>query len=84
MSVTVNRVLLCVTKDQGKSFPGVPREELHIEITLALIPLSSSQKKRSESVPMDLSSSLSGLLAAFSNAEDVDRLERGGDDPGKT
>lgn len=32
---------------------------------------------------MDLSSSLSGLLAAFSNAEDVDRLERGGDDLGK-
>ncbi|OQE01124.1 hypothetical protein PENSOL_c005G05564 [Penicillium solitum] len=40
------------------------------------------QKKRSESVPMDLSSSLSGLLTAFSNAEDVDRLERGGDDLG--
>lgn len=33
---------------------------------------------------MDLSSSLSGLLAAFSNAEDVDRLERGGDGQGKT
>lgn len=32
---------------------------------------------------MDLPSSLS-LLEAFSNAEDVDRLDRGGDDPGRT
>ncbi|KAJ5834845.1 hypothetical protein N7447_000871 [Penicillium robsamsonii] len=31
---------------------------------------------------MDLPPSLSGLLEAFSNAEDVDRLERGGDDLG--
>jgi len=33
---------------------------------------------------MDLASSVSGLLEAFSNAEDVDRLSRGGGDLGKT
>lgn len=32
---------------------------------------------------MDLPPSLSGLLEAFSNAEDVDRFERGGDNSGK-
>ncbi|CAI7601194.1 unnamed protein product [Penicillium bialowiezense] len=39
-------------------------------------------EKVSESVPIDLSSSVSGLLEAFSNAEDVDWLNGSGGDMG--
>ncbi|KGO60967.1 Short-chain dehydrogenase/reductase SDR [Penicillium expansum] len=44
--------------------------------------LQQAEQATGVCVPMDLPPSLSGLLEAFSNAEDVDRFERGGDNSG--